>query len=177
MKKLVFYLVMTFCGLLNVSAGCSEKKEKAPEPNNSVLLGYWKVKGGHSEWKKRDGGAWIQKATIKPGTIAYEFSADKRFTSYDLTGSFPAVKGTWKLDVLSMDGKEIGLAYIHLYSDTFKDLVASNVLEKDGSMRFLVSTEMVAGVEQLEMNTNEIELDDDEQYSHIRNHYVFTKGK
>lgn len=177
MKKLFFYVVMTFCGLLNVSAGCSEKKEKAPEPDNSALLGYWKLKGGHSEWKKRDGGDWEKKATIKPGTIAYEFFPDKSFKSYDLTGSLPAAKGTWKLDVKSRDGKEIGLAYIYLYSDIFKEITGSNALEKDGSMRFLISTEIVAGAEQLEMNTNEIELDADEPYSHLRNHYVFVKGK
>src|ERR1041384_5497731 len=99
MKKLVFYVFVTFCGLLNVSAGCSEKEEKAPEPDDSVLLGYWILQKGHSEWKKRDADQWVQKATIKSGVIAYEFLADKRFVSYDLTGKIPSAKGTWKLDV------------------------------------------------------------------------------
>ncbi len=176
MKRLVFYLVMTFCGLLNVSAGCSEKKDKAPEPNNSALMGYWKLKGGHSEWKKR-GGDWEKKATIKPGTIAYEFFADKSFISHDLTGSFPAVKGTWKIDIKSIDGKEIGLAYLYLYSDTFKKIAGTNALEKDGSMRFLISTVTGGGGQQLEMTTKEVEIEDDERYSDLRNYLVFIKGK
>jgi hypothetical protein len=177
MKKLVFYVVMTFCGLLNVSAGCSEKKDKAPEPVNSVLLGYWKLDSGYSEWKKRGGGDWEKKATIKPGTTAYEFFADKTFISHDLTGKVPAVKGTWKIDVKSMDGKEIGQAYLNLYSEIFKEIAGTNALDKDGSMRFLISTETTGGVGQLEMTTKEVDIEDDERYTNLRNYFVFKKEK
>lgn len=177
MKKLVFYAVMTFCGLLNVSAGCSDKKEKAPEPDNSALLGYWKIKGGYPEWKKRDGGDWERKGTVNPGTFAYEFFADKSFISYDLKGNFPAVKGTWKLDVKTRNGKDIALAYIYLYSDTFKNITAPDIFEKDGSMKFLIAMETVAGEERLEMTSKDMEVEDNERYSHTRNYFVFSKGK
>ncbi|SDF73280.1 hypothetical protein SAMN04487996_11252 [Dyadobacter soli] len=177
MKKLVFYVVMTFCGLLNVSAGCSEEKEKAPESNNAALMGYWKLKGGATEWKKRGDGNWIKKGTINPGTIAYEFFADKTFISYDLTNHFPAVKGTWKLDILSLDGKDVSLADIYFYSDTFKETDISNALEKDGSMKFRISIENFNGVQQLDMTSKEIELAADERHSHVRNYFIFTKEK
>jgi len=177
MKKLVFYVVMTFCGLLNVSAGCSDKKEKAPEPDHSALLGYWKLKSGYPQWKKRGEEDWVPRGTMTPGTFAYEFFADKSFISYDLRGNFPAVKGTWKLDVKSGNRPHFALAYIYLYSDTFKNVAAPDIFEKDGSMRFLIAVETVAGGEQLEMTSKEVAVEDNERYSHTRNYFVFSKGK
>ncbi|PSL27222.1 hypothetical protein [Dyadobacter jiangsuensis] len=177
MKKLVFYALVTVCGLLNVSAGCSEKKATTPEPDNSALLGYWKLKEGHSEWLKRNTeDQWVKKATINPGVIAYEFLPDKSFISYDLTGKLPAVKGTWRMEIKSLDGKNIELATLFLFSDTFKDIADTGVLEKDGSMRFVISMSASAGVEYLNMTSPQASIDEG-MYSGLRNYMSFTKGK
>lgn len=177
MKKLAFYAVIIFCGLLNVSAGCSDKKEKAPGPDDSALTGYWKLKEGHSEWLKRNSDSeWVKKATINPGIIAYEFLSDKSFISYDLTGNLPPVKGKWRLEVKSLSGKNIELANIFLYSDTFKEIADTGVLEKDGSMRFTISMSASGTVEYLNMTSLTVEIDEG-LYSHLRNIMIFTKGK
>lgn len=173
MKKLVFYAIITFCGLLHVSAGCSEKKEESVEADNPAVTGYWKLSGGFSFGKKADTGEWVQMAVIKPGTIAYDFKSDKTFISYDLTGNFPEASGTWKLHVKSQSGKNIGSAELFLYSDNLKDLAGSDALETDGSMKFQLSTQDGS----LHLVSEEIAIGPGGRYSHLRNEMTFSQGK
>ncbi|SEJ84488.1 hypothetical protein SAMN05216327_12425 [Dyadobacter sp. SG02] len=173
MKKLVFYVVMIFCGLPNVSAGCSEKEVDAVEVDNGTLTGYWKLLEGASLTKKSKDGDWVQTATIKPGVFAYEFKPDNTFISYDLTGNFPAAKGTWKLDVKSQTGKEIGSAGLFLYSDNFKDIADTDALETDGAMKFQLS---IKGG-RLHLVSKEIALGGSGKYPYMRNEMTFVQGK
>ena len=173
MKKLVFYVLVTFCCLLNVSAGCSDDKERAVQADDSALTGYWKLSEGASFTRKSEKDDWVQTATIKPGVFAYEFKPDHTFISYDLTGNFPEAKGTWKLDAKSQSGKEISSAGLFLYSDNFKDIAGSEALETDGAMKFQLSIK--AG--RLHLVSKEIALGGSGKYPRIRNEMTFIQGK
>ena len=68
------------------------------KPEFTSLIGYWKLKSGAS-FGINEKGEKKQTATMKEGTVAYEFFADGTFISHVLVGTPESEKGTWKLEV------------------------------------------------------------------------------
>lgn len=139
-KRLAHLLVLTLCFVASSAFMCS-KEDAAPAstPEFTSLIGYWKVKSGAS-YGINEKGEKKQTATMKEGVAAYEFFADGTFISHVLVGNPSSEKGTWKLEVKRLDGKDIEEGTLLLTSPSLKASAGVLFVDQDGYMRTQISS-------------------------------------
>lgn len=134
-------LVLACCFVFSSAFMCSkEDNESTPvNPEFTSLIGYWKLKSGVS-FGINEKGEKKQTATMKEGTVAYEFFADGTFINHVLVGTPTSEKGNWKLEVKKLDGKDIEEGTLALTSPGMKALAGEVFVDQDGWMRLQISS-------------------------------------
>lgn len=134
-------LVLAFSFVASSAFMCSKEDAViAPvKPEFTSLIGYWKLKSGAS-FGINEKGEKKQTATMKEGTVAYEFFADGTFISHVLVGTPESEKGNWKLEVKKLDGKDIEEGVLALTSAGTKANAGQVWIDQDGSMRQQISS-------------------------------------
>lgn len=142
MFKSIFNLSAIFLlAILSIASQCKKDNDTTPDdgPEYTSLLGYWKLKSGVSYAKKEDG-TTITTATLNPGTFAHEFFADGKYTGHDLTGNIPSESGTWKLEVKTLDGKDIEEGTLSVTTPSTQALAGEIFVDADGSQKFEIAS-------------------------------------
>lgn len=133
--RLIQFFLLIFSFVVSSAFMCSkEDATPAPTPEFTSLIGYWKLKSGVS-YGINEKGEKKTTATMKEGVTAYEFFADGTFISHALVGNLPSEKGTWKLEVKKLDGKDIEEGVLLLTSPSIKQHAGELFIDKDGYMR------------------------------------------
>ena len=135
-------LLVLACSFVFSSAFMCTKEDNASAPVNpefTYLIGYWKLKSGTS-YGINEKGEKKQTATMKEGVAAYEFFADGTFISHVLVGKPSSEKGTWKLEVKKLDGKDIEEGTLLLTSPSIKASAGVLYVDQDGNMRTQISS-------------------------------------
>lgn len=135
-------LLVLACSFVFSSAFMCSKEDNAiapVKPEFTSLIGYWKLKSGAS-FGINEKGEKKKTATMKEGTVAYEFFADGTFISHALVGKLSSEKGNWKLEVKKLDGKDIEEGVLALTSPAFKEAAGQVFIDKDGWMRHQITS-------------------------------------
>lgn len=135
-------LLVLACSFVFSSAFMCTKEDNATAPLNpefTSLIGYWKLKSGTS-YGINEKGEKKQTATMKEGVAAYEFFADGTFISHVLVGKPSSEKGTWKLEVKKLDGKDIEEGNLLLTSPSIKASAGVLFVDQDGYMRTQITS-------------------------------------
>jgi hypothetical protein len=139
-NRLAHLFVLLFCFVASSAFMCSkEDAAPVPSPEFTSLIGYWKIKSGTS-YGINEKGEKKTTATMKEGVAAYEFFADGTFISHVLVGNPTSEKGTWKLEVKKLDGKDIEEGVLRLTSPSIKALAGELFVDQDGYMRNQISS-------------------------------------
>ncbi|HMQ49476.1 MAG TPA: hypothetical protein PKA00_18510 [Saprospiraceae bacterium] len=109
------------------------------EPENTSLIGYWKVKSGNT-YAINSQGQQIITATLKEGVFAHEFFADGTYKGHDLTGTNPSETGTWKLEVIKLDGLDIKEGILSITTPSSQSIAGQLFVDADGSMKYSIAT-------------------------------------
>lgn len=135
-------LLVLACSFVFSSAFMCSKEDAVIAPVKhefTSLIGYWKLKSGAS-FGINEKGEKKQTATMKEGTVAYEFFADGTFISHVLVGTPESEKGNWKLEVKKLESKDIEDGVLTLTSAGTKANAGQVWIDQDGSMRQQISS-------------------------------------
>lgn len=139
-NRFAHLLILLVCFVASSAFMCSkEDATPVPEPEFTSLIGYWKLQSGAS-YGINEKGEKKTTATMKEGVTAYEFFADGTFISHVLVGKPASEKGTWKLEVKRLDGKDIEEGTLSLTSPSIKGIAGELFVDKDGYMRHEIAS-------------------------------------
>lgn len=130
-------IISIFC----IFSSCEpdDTSDDTKDEDNSLVIGYWLLHEGQT-FAINDKGERIVTATLKPKVVAHEFLADGKYIGHDLTGTFPSETGTWSIDILKKDAKDIEEATLSITTPSSLANKGQLFIDVDGILKFNASS-------------------------------------
>lgn len=139
-KSGILFATLLVMALFTTASMCQKSDDSSnEEPAYTSLVGYWKLKSGHS-YAIDNQGQQIITATLNEGVFAHEFFSDGTYKGYDLVGSGPGETGTWKLEVIQLDGLDIEEGVLSITTPTTQANAGLLFFDADGSQKYAIAS-------------------------------------
>jgi hypothetical protein len=132
-----FLIISIFC----IFSSCEpdDTSDDTKDADNSLVVGYWLLYEGQT-LAINDKGDTVVTAELEPKVVAHEFLADGTYKGHDLTGTFASETGSWSIDVIKKDDKDIEEATLSITTPSSLANKGQLFIDVDGVLKFNAST-------------------------------------